>query len=368
MQGSSVQAAPDTRPAARTSALARLGAARRRLAALGLVGVLAAACAPGGAGEERGAIPRMKGRDYVTCGASQGITGLSRPDERGVWRGFDVDVCRAFAAALLGDAQKIRFIPLNAAQRLPALQTGEIDVLSRTTTMTFTRDMAVRFVTVTQFDTDVLIFRKRLGAASPADLNGRTVCLQSGGSSADNTLTRVEAEAKIRFERVYFDSTITARDAYFSARCDVYVTDGFLGASQVATVARDPDDHALLYLDHLLPQGVAIARGDDRWFDVVRWTVNLLIWAEQNGVTQANVDELRRSGPADVRRVLGADPAFGRAIGLEPDWGYQVLKQVGNYGEIWERNLGARTRIKADRRLNRPYKDGGLLFPYPWDV
>lgn len=342
---------------------------RRTLAALGLIGaaLALAACAPSTAGE-RGAIPRMVSRDYVTCGASQGITGLSRPDERGVWRGFDVDICRAFAAALLGDAEKIRFIPLNAAQRLPAVQTGEIDVLSRTTTVTFTRDMAIRFVVVTQFDTDVLIFRKALGAGQAADLNGRTVCLQSGGSSADNTLTRVEAEERIRFERVYFDSTITARDAYFSGRCDVYVTDGFLGASQVATVARNPSEHALLYLDHLLPQGVAIARGDDRWFDVVRWTVNVLIWAEQNGVTQANVDEQLRSGPAEVRRVLGEDPSFGRAIGLDRRWAYNVIKQVGNYGDIWERNLGAGTRIKADRRLNKPYKQGGLLFPYPWDV
>ncbi len=341
-------------------------ARRAGLAIAGLVSALAA-CAPP-AGEERGAIPRMTGRDYVTCGASQGISGLSRPDEKGVWRGFDVDVCRAFAAALLGDAEKIRFIPLNAAQRLPAVQTGEIDVLSRTTTMTFTRDMAIRFVAVTQFDSDVLIFRRSLGAAKPADLNGRTVCLQSGGSSADNTLTRIEREAAIRFERVYFDSTITARDAYFSGRCDVYVTDGFLGASQVATVARRPADHSLLYLDHLLPQSVAIARGDDRWFDVVRWTVNLLIWAEQNGVTQANVDQQLKSGPDEVRRVLGEDPAFGRAIGLDRRWAYNVIKQVGNYGEIWERNLGQGTRIKAERRLNRPYKQGGLLFPFPWDV
>lgn len=340
---------------------------RRAAAALaGLAGLLLAGCAP--PSKERGAVPRMVGRDYVTCGASQGITGLSRPDERGVWRGFDVDVCRAFAAALLGDAEKIRFIPLNAAQRLPAVQTGEIDVLSRTTTVTFTRDMAIRFVAVTQFDSDVLIFRKSLGAKSVAGLDGRTVCLQSGGSSADNTLTRVETEAKIRFERVYFDSTITARDSYFSGRCDVYVTDGFLGASQVATVARNPADHALLYLDHLLPQGVAIARGDDRWFDVVRWTVNLLIWAEQNGVTRANVDEQARSGTAEVRRVLGGDPAFGRAIGLDRRWAYNVIRQVGNYGDIWDRNLGAGTRIKADRRLNKPYKDGGLQFPFPWDV
>ena len=341
--------------------LPRLGPAAAALA------LALCACAPAPKAE-RGAIPRMVKRDYVTCGASQGITGLSRPDEKGVWRGFDVDVCRAFAAALLGDANKIRFIPLNAAQRLPAVQTGEIDVLQRTTTVTFTRDMAIRFVAVTQFDSDVLIFRKALGTVTPAGLDGRTVCLQSGGSSADNTLTRVEADEKIRFERVYFDSTITARDAYFSGRCDVYVTDGFLGASQVATVARKPADHTLVYLDHLLPQGVAIARGDDRWFDVVRWTVNLLIWAEQNGVTQANVDEKLKTGPADVRRVLGADPAFGRAIGLDPRWGYNVIKQVGNYGEIWERNLGGGTRIKAERRLNRSYKDGGLLFPFPWDV
>jgi general L-amino acid transport system substrate-binding protein len=336
-----------------------------------LLGVLIATFALGACSEpkrERGAIPRIVKRDYVTCGASQGITGLSRPDERGVWRGFDVEVCRAFAAAALGDAQKIRFIPLNAAQRLPAVQTGEIDVLSRTTTVTFTRDMAVRFVAVTQFDSDVLIFRKRLGATSLAALNRRTVCLQSGGSSADNTLTRVETDEGIQLERVYFDSTITARDAYFSGRCDIYVTDGFLGASQVATVARRPEDHTLLYLDHLLPQGVAIARGDDRWFDVVRWTVNLLIWAEQNGVTQGNVDQMARTGPVEVRRVLGGDPAFGRAIGLDARWGYNVIKQVGNYGEIWERNLGGATRIKADRRLNRPYKQGGLLFAYPWDV
>jgi len=339
----------------------------RSLVAAGAALALAAGCAPAPRAD-RGAIPRMVKRDYVTCGASQGITGLSRPDERGVWRGFDVDVCRAFAAALLGDADKIRFIPLNAAQRLPAVQTGEIDVLQRTTTVTFARDMAIRFVAVTQFDSDVLIFRKALGATNVRGLDGRTVCLQSGGSSADNTLTRVEADEGIRFERVYFDSTITARDAYFSGRCDVYVTDGFLGASQVATVARHPSEHALVYLDHLLPQGVAIARGDDRWFDVVRWTVNLLIWAEQNGVTQANVDEKLKTGPAEVRRVLGADPAFGRAIGLDPRWAYNVIKQVGNYGEIWERNLGARTRIKADRRLNRSYKDGGLLFAFPWDV
>jgi general L-amino acid transport system substrate-binding protein len=330
--------------------------------AAGLIGCQAGPTA------ERGAVPRIIKRDYVTCGASQGITGLSRPDEKGVWRGFDVDVCRAFAAAVLGDAAKARFVPLNAAQRLPAVQTGEIDVLSRTTTMTFTRDMAIRFVAVTQFDSDVLIFRKRLGASKLADLNGRTVCLQSGGSSADNTLTRVETDEKIRLERVYFDSTITARDAYFSGRCDVYVTDGFLGASQVATVARRPEEHTLLYLDHLLPQSVAIGRGDDRWFDVVRWTVNLLIWAEQNGVTQANVDEMARNGPPEVRRVLGADPAFGRAIGLDPRWARNVIKQVGNYGEIWDRNLGAGTRIRAERRLNRPYKDGGLLFAYPWDV
>ena len=332
-----------------------------------LLGLLLAGCSPPQAASPS-AVSRIQARGYVTCGSSQGIAGLSRPDEKGVWRGFDTDVCRAFAAAVLGDATKVRFTPLNAAQRLPAVQTGEIDVLSRTTTAAFTRDMPIRYVAVSQFDTDAMIVRKALGASEPKQLNGRTVCLQGGGSSVDGTLTAIEGEAGVTLKRVYFDSTITARDAYFAGRCDAYVTDGLAAASQVATVAKDPAEHRLIYLKHLMPQAVWIARGDDRWFDVVRWTVNVLIWAEANGVTQANVDEKLKTGSPEVRRVLGGDGTYGRALGLDGAWAYKVIKQVGNYGEIWDRNLGTGSPIKAERRLNKLYSDGGLLYPVPWDL
>ena len=312
---------------------------------------------------------KVRQRGYVSCGASQGVPGLSRPDDKGVWTGFDVDSCRAVAAAFFGDSQKAQFVPLNAAQRIPAVQTGEVDVLARTTTWTYTRDVAVRFVAINLVDGDAIMLRKSLNVGAAADLEGLTICLQGGGSLVENALDLIEQQNQVKVERVYFDSTILARDAYFGGRCDGYMSDGFAIAGQRAAVASNPDEHAIFQSGATTePLALAIPRGDDRWFDVVRWTVNLLIWAEQNGVTQANVDEQLRGGPAEVRRVLGADPAFGRAIGLDQRWAYNVIKQVGNYGEIWERNLGGATRIKADRRLNRSYKDGGLLFPFPWDV
>jgi general L-amino acid transport system substrate-binding protein len=336
------------------------------LAVLLLAG--AAGCSPPSSGGAGGAVEKIKTRGYLNCSGSQGVPGLSRADEKGVWRGFDSDICRAFAAAVLGDATKVQFTPLNAAQRLPAVQTGEIDVLSRTSTITFNRDMAIRFVTVTLYDSDAVIVRKALGVKGPAELNGRTVCMQGGGSLVEGALDEIESEYKIKLTRVYFDSTITARDTYFAGRCDAYVTDGLAARSQLATVAKNPDEHELIFLDNgVEPNGIAISRGDDRWFDIIRWTVNLLVWAEQNGVTQANVDQQAKTGSPQVRRLLGGDPAYGKALGLDPRWAYNVIKQVGNYGEIWDRNLGAQTPIKAERRLNRLYTDGGILFPFPWD-
>ena len=336
------------------------------LAAAALAAALAACSPP--AGKTEGVVDRIKTRGHLNCSGSQGVPGLSRPDEKGVWRGFDSDVCRALAAAVLGDAAKVQFTPLNAAQRLPALQTGEIDVLSRTTTVTFTRDLAMRVVAVTMYDRDAIVVRKALGVTEPGGLGGRTICLQGGGSLTEKALDEVEAENGIKLTRVYFDSTITARDTYLAGRCDGYITDGLSARSQIAIVAKNPAEHLPLTVGSgVEPNGVAIPRGDDRWFDVVRWTVNVLLWAEQNGITQANVDDKAKNGPPDVKRVLGGDPAFGRVIGLDPRWAYNVIKQVGNYGEIWERNLGAGTPIKAERGLNRLYTDGGLMFPFPWD-
>lgn len=339
-----------------------------RLLATAAALALAACTGGGGSDEAAGGVAKIKARGYVSCSGSQGIPGLSRPDEKGVWRGFDSDVCRAITAAILGDAQKVRFVPLNAAQRLPAVQTGEIDILSRTSTLTFTRDMAIRFVSVTLYDSDAVLVRKALGVKSLKDLGGKTVCMQGGGSLVENALDELEADEGIKLERVYFDSTITARDTYLAGRCDMYVTDGLAARSQLATVVKNPAEHDLMYIGHTIePNGVAIARGDDRMFDIVRWTVNLLIWAEANGITQANVDEKVASGSAEVKRVLGADDAYGRALGLDQKWAYNVIKQVGNYGEIWDRNLGANTPIKAERRLNALQANGGLHFPLPWD-
>lgn len=333
------------------------------LALLGSV----AACS-GGDAPTPGGVAKIQSRGQLNCSGSQGIPGLSRADEKGIWRGFDSDICRAFAAAILGDAQKVQFTPLNAAQRLPAVQTGEIDVLSRTSTITFSRDMAVRFVAITLYDSDAIIVRKALGVKGPADLGGKTICMQGGGSLVENALNEVEQEFGIKMTRVTFDSTITARDTYFAGRCDGYVTDGLAAKSQLATVAKDPEAHELVFIGRSVePNGIAISRGDDRLFDVIRWTVNLLIWAEKNGVTQANVDEQLKTGTPEVKKVLGEGGTAGKALGLDQRWAYNVIKQVGNYGEIWDRNLGSGTPIKAERRYNRLYTDGGLLFPLPWD-
>lgn len=336
-------------------------------------GLLATATALAGCTDSRptaqNGVEKIKERGYLSCSSSQGVPGLSRPDEKGVWRGFDSDICRAITTAILGDAEKVRFVPLNSAQRLPALQTGEIDVLSRTTTITFKRDMAVRFAAVTQYDRDAILIRKALGVTKLTDLDGMTVCMQGGGSLVEGTLDEVEEDWKIKFKRVYFDSTITARDTYLAGRCDMYVTDGLAAQGQLHGVVKNPDEHQFMYVtDFVEPNAVAVPRGDDRMFDVVRWTVNVLIWAEENGITQANVDEKLRTGNAMTKRVLGSDDVFSKAIGLDQRWAYNVIKQVGNFGEIWDRNLGSGSAIKADRAMNKlRSEEGGLMYSYPWD-
>ena len=313
-------------------------------------------------------LERIRQRGHVICGASQGVPGLSRPDERGVWRGFDSDVCRAFAIAVFGDRERIRYVPLNAAQRLPAIQTGEIDVLSRSTTWTYSRDLAVRFVGVTLYDNDAVLVHRSLGVTDKRGLQGLTVCLQGGGSLTEQALDEMEEEDGVRMRRVYFDSTIQARDAYFARRCDSYVTDGLAAWGQRASAAQNPDDHVVIYVGHSTePNGVAIPRGDDRWFDITRWSINLLIWAEEQGITQANVDERRRTGSTEVRRVLGGEPGWGRLIGLDDAWAYNIIRQLGNYGEIWERNLGMESPLRVERRLNNLYTRGGLMFPLPFN-
>lgn len=313
-------------------------------------------------------VNKIKQRGYVSCGASQGVPGLSRPDEKGYYRGFDSDICRTFAVAILGDKDKIRYVPLNAGQRFPALQTSEIDILSRTSTITYSRDTVVRFVWINLYDTDGLLVRKADNIKDPKQLDGRTVCLQGGGSLTEKAIEETEEEHNIQMKKVYFDSTIQARDAFFGGRCDSYVTDGTAAAGQRASVAKNPDDYDIIKVGHAAePNGVAIARGDDQLFDIVRWTVNALLWAEANGITSANVDEKRKSGNAEVKRVLGTEEGFGKPLGLDDKWAYNVIKQMGNYAEIWDRNLGKDSPLKVERGMNALWKDGGLNYPFPWD-
>ncbi|MER9215755.1 transporter substrate-binding domain-containing protein [Mesorhizobium sp. M0663] len=313
-------------------------------------------------------INKIKERGYVSCGASQGVPGLSRPDEKGYYRGFDSDICRTFAVAILGDRDKIRYVPLNAGQRFAALQTGEIDVLSRTSTITYSRDTVVRFVWINLYDTDGMLVRKADNITEPKLLDGKTVCLQGGGSLTEKAIEETEEEFGIAMEKVYYDSTIQARDAFFGGRCDSYVTDGTAAAGQRASVAKNPDDYDIIKVGKAAePNGVAVARGDDQLFDVVRWTLNALFWAEANGITSQNIDEKLASGSPEVKRVLGEEPGFGKPLGLDDKWAYNVIKQMGNYAEIWDRNLGKDSPLKVERGLNALWKDGGLNYPFPWD-
>jgi general L-amino acid transport system substrate-binding protein len=331
----------------------------------GLAALAAAVLMTVGAAQAQSIVDRVKERGYVSCGASQGVPGLSRPDDQGNWTGFDVDNCRAVAAAVLGDATKAQFVPLNAAQRLPALQTGEIDVLSRTTTWTYSRDAAVRFVAINLIDGDAILLRKDLNVQAAKDIDGLTICLQGGGSLVENALDTIELQNDVTSKRVYFDSTILARDAYFAGRCDGYMSDGFAIAGQRAAVAGNPDNHVIFMSGATSePLAIAVPRGDERWFDIVRYAFNVMVWAEDKGIGSANVDEIAASSAdPEVRKVLGVEPGIGEPLGLDDRWAYSVIKQVGNYGEVFDRNLGANSPLNAERRLNALYRDGGILFP-----
>ncbi|MER9080754.1 transporter substrate-binding domain-containing protein [Mesorhizobium sp. M0895] len=334
----------------------------------GLAIGLASLSSGGSNANAQAVINKIKERGYVSCGASQGVPGLSRPDEKGYYRGFDSDICRTFAVAILGDRDKIRYVPLNAGQRFAALQTGEIDVLSRTSTITYSRDTVVRFVWINLYDTDGMLVRKADNITEPKLLDGKTVCLQGGGSLTEKAIEETEEEFGIAMEKVYYDSTIQARDAFFGGRCDSYVTDGTAAAGQRASVAKNPDDYDIIKVGKAAePNGVAVARGDDQLFDVVRWTLNALFWAEANGITSQNIDEKLASGSPEVKRVLGEEPGFGKPLGLDDKWAYNVIKQMGNYAEIWDRNLGKDSPLKVERGLNALWKDGGLNYPFPWD-
>jgi general L-amino acid transport system substrate-binding protein len=308
----------------------------------------------------------VKANGFVQCGVNTGLTGFAAPDDAGAWTGFDVDYCRAIAAAIFDDPEAVRFTPLSAAQRFTALQSGEIDVLVRNSTWTMSRDtqMGIMFTGVNYYDGQGFMVRSDLGVTSAAELDGASVCVQSGTTTELN-LADYFAEEGMTFTPVVFENVAEVNAAYDEGRCDVFTTDAS-GAYATRLQLANPEEHVVLpEIISEEPLGPAVRQGDDQWFELVRWVGFALVNAEEGGVTQANVAEMVMSEDSDVRRLLGGEGEFGTALGLENDWAVQVITAVGNYGEIFERNIGASTPLGIERGLNALWSDGGLQYAPP---
>ncbi|MEA3466598.1 MAG: amino acid ABC transporter substrate-binding protein [Thermodesulfobacteriota bacterium] len=306
-------------------------------------------------------------RGVFQCGVSTGLPGFSIADEKGNWAGLDVDVCKAIAAATLGDATKIKYVPLNAKERFTALQSGEIDALVRGTTWTLTRDssLGLNFTGVNYYDGQGFMVMKKLGVKSALDLNGAAVCIQSGTTSELN-LADYFKENKMEYKAVVFDSHDATAKAFDNGRCDVLTSD----QSQLyglRTHLSKPDDAVVLpEVISKEPLGPVVRQGDDAWFNIVKWTLNAMIEAEELGVTAANVDDMKANSKSPaIRRLLGLEGIAGKGLGLNSDWAYQVIKQVGNYGEIFDRNVGAGSPLKIARGLNALWSKGGIMYAPP---
>jgi general L-amino acid transport system substrate-binding protein len=308
----------------------------------------------------------VRSRDAVICGAHPGAPGFNVLDSQGMHRGLDADTCRAIAAAALGDPAKARWIVLSSQARLPALQSGQVDVLPRTTTWTQTRDTAngLNFTAVNFYDGQGFMVRRSANVQRARDLAGATICVTSGTTNELN-LADWSRSNNIQVQPLVFDQNEETRNAYNSGRCDAFTTD----ASQLAgirTALRDPNEHVILPdIISKEPLAVAVRHGDDQWFDIVRWTVFALIEAEELGVTQANVDEMLNSPNPSIRRLLGQAGDHGPLMGVDRRWAYNAIKAVGNYGEMFERNLGSGSPIGLPRGVNALWTQGGLMYAMP---
>ncbi|WP_284178934.1 amino acid ABC transporter substrate-binding protein [Rhabdaerophilum sp. SD176] len=309
---------------------------------------------------------QVKSRGVLQCGSNTGLAGFGQPDAQGNWTGLDVDYCRAIAAAIFNDASKVKFVPLSAKDRFTALQSGEVDVLVRNTTWTMSRDtqLGLEFGPVNYYDGQGFMVRKKLKIASAMELSGASVCTQQGTTTELNLADFFRAN-KLKYEVVAFASSDETIKAYDAGRCDVFTTDASgLYAERLKLTA--PDDHIVLpEIISKEPLGAAWRHGDNQWGDIVKWVHYAMVNAEEYGVTKANVDEMLKSGNPDVKRLLGTEGKFGEAIGLTNDWAYRVIKQVGNYGESFDRNVGAGSRLKIARGVNALWSKGGLQYAPP---
>ena len=305
----------------------------------------------------------------VSCGVNVGLGGFSMPDSTGVWKGLDVDACRAVAAAVFGDAGKVRYVPTTGTSRFAALQSGEIDILSRNTTLTFVRDVSIglRMVMVNFYDGQGFLMRKTVAAKNLTELAGATICMLQG-STHELNLADWQRQHNVQFQIVLLDTTDVLIKALLSGRCDVASSDSSNLASIRGAGVPNPDDFVILP-DRISkePLGPMVRRGDDQWLDIVRWSMMAMLEAEEYGVTSVNVDDLlATSHNASVERLLGKTGDFGKFLGLDNAWAYNVIKQVGNYSESYERNVGKGSGLKLDRGPNALWSQGGLMYPIPF--
>ncbi len=308
----------------------------------------------------------VKAKGFVQCGVSQGLPGFSNPDDKGNWTGLDVDYCRAVAAAIFGNGDAVKFTPLSAKERFTALQSGEVDILSRNTTWTMGRDtsLGLNFAGVSYYDGQGFMVRKSLGVSSALELSGASVCTNTGTTTELNVADYFRAN-NMEYEIVAFEKADEVVAAYDAGRCDVYTTDAS-GLYAQRLKLTNPDEHMVLpEIISKEPLGPAVRQGDDQWFNISKWVLFALINAEELGVTQANVAEMKNADNPEIKRLLGTEGAFGEGVGLGTDWAVNAIAAVGNYGEVFDRNVGPATPLGIARGINALWSKGGIMYAPP---
>lgn len=315
-----------------------------------------------------GTLDDVKAAGELKCGVTTGLVGFAAPDANGAWKGFDVDFCRAVAAAVIGDPEKVQFTPTTGKTRFTALASGEVDVLARNTTWTFSRDVDLKFtfVGVNYYDGQGFLVPKELGVASAKDLDGATVCIQTGTTTELN-LADFFRSNNISYEPVPIETNAEAQQQYLAGACDVYTTDAS-GLAATRASFENADAHVLLpEIISKEPLGPLVRHGDDQWGDIVRWTLNALVTAEELGITSANIAEMQKgTDNPEVNRLLGTEGDLGGMLGLDSDWAVRAISAGGNYGEIFEKNIGEATPIGLARGLNAQWTQGGLIYSPPF--
>ena len=330
----------------------------------GVLGVSFLAIAAGAA--SAATLDEVKSRGALKCGVSQGLPGFSNPDADGNWSGLDVDLCKGVAAAVFGDASKVEYVPLSAKERFTALQSGEVDLLSRNTTWTMSRDtqLGLYFSVVNYYDGQGFMVRSSMGISSALQLSGAAICTNTGTTTELNVADYFRAN-NMDYELVAFEKADEVVAAYDAGRCDVYTTDQS-GIYAQRLKLTNPDEHKVLpEVISKEPLGPAVRQGDDVWANIIKWTHFAMLQAEESGVTMANVDEMKGSDDPNIKRLLGTEGEFGTALGLDNDWAYKIIKAVGNYGEAFARNVGPDTDLKIARGQNAQWTNGGLQYAPP---